>query len=188
MALVPLSRLEWATSANADLDTRGPTVNLVMPHLTFFHLYITFHDRYGCKHDCLFVRTYISGFRYNRWVGYEPSTYSQTCMTSIGFVFSCSFFLSSVLASAYLLAFRIEVFFLIERLPWKATSLNYQKQARWNAPVTRPAVPLFFGSSTSMHLNCWNLARQCLLIRSSLWYPGLRRTYIWYTNRSSPRC
>ena len=41
-------------------------------------------------------------------------------MTSMCFVFSCSlFFLFSVLASAfnYLLAFRIEVFFLIERLP-----------------------------------------------------------------------
>ena len=45
VAFVPLYRLERATSANADLDTRGPTVNLVMPHSTLFHLYITFDDR-----------------------------------------------------------------------------------------------------------------------------------------------
>ena len=43
--------------------------------------------------------------------------------------FPAAFFLFSVLASAYLLGFRIEVFFLIERLPWKATGLNYPKQA-----------------------------------------------------------
>ena len=55
--LVPLSRLERATPANADLDTRGSSVNLVMPHLTLFYLYITFHDGYGCTHGCLFVRT-----------------------------------------------------------------------------------------------------------------------------------
>ena len=66
---------------------------------------------------CLYAHTYPVSVIIGGWVGYEPSTYSQTCMTSIGFVFSCSFFLSSVLASAYLLAFRIEVFFLIERLP-----------------------------------------------------------------------
>ena len=73
-------------------------------------------------HAWLFVCTHIkpcviSGFRYIRWVGYKPSTYSQTCMTSMCFVFPCNFFLSSVVGSAYLLAFRIEVFFLIERLP-----------------------------------------------------------------------
>ena len=39
-------------------------------------------------------------------------------MTSMFRFFLQLFFLSSVLASAYLLAFRIEVFFLIERLPW----------------------------------------------------------------------
>ena len=57
VAFVPLSRLERATSANADLDTRGSPVNLVMPHLTLIYLYITFYDRYGCTYGCLFVRT-----------------------------------------------------------------------------------------------------------------------------------
>ena len=56
LAFVPLSRLERATSANADLDTGGPTVNLVMPHLTLFYLYIFFHDGYGCTYGCLFLR------------------------------------------------------------------------------------------------------------------------------------
>ena len=55
LAFVPLSRLERATSANADLDTGGPTVNLVMPHLTLFYLYISFHDGYGCTYVFLFL-------------------------------------------------------------------------------------------------------------------------------------
>ena len=57
VAFVPLSRVEQATSVNATLDTRGPTVNLVRPYLTlFYYLYITLHDRHGCTHGCLFVR------------------------------------------------------------------------------------------------------------------------------------
>ena len=56
VAFVTLYRVERATSVNANLDTRGPTVNLVRPRLTLFYLYITFHDRYCCTHGCLFVR------------------------------------------------------------------------------------------------------------------------------------
>ena len=55
MAFVPLSRLERATFANANLDIMGPTVNLVMPHLTLLYLYITFRDLYGCTQGCLVV-------------------------------------------------------------------------------------------------------------------------------------
>jgi len=80
VAFVPLSRLERATSANADLDTRGPTVNLVMPHLTLFYLYITFMLPFTIVMAarmvvCLYAhKAVISGFCYNRWVGYKPST------------------------------------------------------------------------------------------------------------------
>ena len=55
VAFVPPSLMKWATSANANLDIMGPTVNLVMCHLTLLYLSITFHDRYSCTHGCFFV-------------------------------------------------------------------------------------------------------------------------------------
>ena len=57
LAVVPLSRLERATSAYADLDTGGPTVNLVMPHLTLFYLHCL--SRWLWLHVWLFVCTRI---------------------------------------------------------------------------------------------------------------------------------
>ena len=122
LAFVPLSRLERATSANADLDTGGPTVNLVMPHLTLFYLHCL--SRWLWLHVWLFVCTRIKpqypvSVIIGGWVISLQLTPKPEWPVCVSFFLAAFFFLFSVLASAYLLAFRIEVFFLIERLPWK---------------------------------------------------------------------
>ena len=61
--LVPLSRLERATSANADLDTRGSSVNLVMPHLTL--LYFTFTMVMAARMvACLYAHKAVRNIRF----------------------------------------------------------------------------------------------------------------------------